>query len=327
MDDIRGKKTKRQRVQLHRGADGRLRSANEGSDIGDLWAQQKRIRLAEAIEEDRKKAAREHLRKERGLVGMAKKDLSGFSAKVKVGLFGEQAIKKPKPKTESREPSTTVKRSIESDITKTVEIKIGMPSLPNMSLKKSVRRLVAPLKRKARRVPKGVFGLALSFAVVAAIIFGGYHLYKNHSGKNDNTQTTVSATQKAAVLSRGTPDYPTLLPTGKSIQSLGGWYRVSPQGKAPVYAYADKIGGVPVDVSEQPLPSNFQTDTDKQVAQLAKNFSANQKMTVDGVTVYLRTSSDNSQSVIFAKSNLLILLKATSEVAPGRWATYIKSLQ
>ncbi|HEU4716132.1 MAG TPA: hypothetical protein VFS14_04890, partial [Candidatus Saccharimonadales bacterium] len=40
-----------------RGADGRLHLAEPGSqDIGDIWAEQKRIRLSEAVGADRRKA-------------------------------------------------------------------------------------------------------------------------------------------------------------------------------------------------------------------------------------------------------------------------------
>ncbi len=54
-----------------RGADGRLRSASEGSgshNIGDIWAEQKRIRLAEAIEADRLKAEKKKRRASREFV-------------------------------------------------------------------------------------------------------------------------------------------------------------------------------------------------------------------------------------------------------------------
>lgn len=122
------------------------------------------------------------------------------------------------------------------------------------------------------------------------------------------------------------PDYQTTLPKGKSITSLGGWKRISPPGKDPVFAYADTISGVPVSVSEQPLPEAFKQDVDGQVAELAKKFNATDAIDAGKTKVYIGTSSKGPQSVILTKNNVLILIKSQKKISDSAWAAYVGSL-
>jgi len=123
------------------------------------------------------------------------------------------------------------------------------------------------------------------------------------------------------------PGYNTVLPEGKSINSLGGWERISPPNTEPVFAYTDTIDGVSVSVSQQPLPESFKADVTGKVSELAEKFNATKKITADAVTVYLGTSAQGPQSAIFTKDNLLILIKSQENIKDDAWANYIKSLR
>lgn len=123
------------------------------------------------------------------------------------------------------------------------------------------------------------------------------------------------------------PGYTTILPTGKSIIQLGGWVRVSPAGSDPVYAYADTVSGVPISVSEQPLPESFKSNSSDKVAELAKSYNATATITIGDTTVYIGTSAKGPQSVIFTKDNLLVLIKSEKQIENAAWSTYAASLQ
>lgn len=124
-----------------------------------------------------------------------------------------------------------------------------------------------------------------------------------------------------------TPTYKTVLPNKKSINELGGWKRISPPEKDPVFAYADTIGDVPVSISQQPLPESFKNNTDTQVAELAKKFNATTKIDAGDTAVYIGTSAKGPQSAILAKANLLIMIKSEKKIANTAWANYAESLQ
>ncbi len=125
----------------------------------------------------------------------------------------------------------------------------------------------------------------------------------------------------------GKPSYQTVLPAGKSIRELGGWKRVSPPEKEPVFAYADTIDGVAISVSQQPLPASFKGDAENQVADLAKKFNATHKIDGGSTSIYVGTSAKGPQSVIFTKDSTLILIKSEKNVKDASWAAYAKTLR
>jgi hypothetical protein len=127
-------------------------------------------------------------------------------------------------------------------------------------------------------------------------------------------------------LQKGTPEYDTVLPAGKSIQDYGGWTRVSPPNRDPVFAYTDKIGAIPINVSQQPLPKDFADQPEQQVQQFAAGYAANKKLNVDGATAFIGTSAKGPQSVIIVKDKLLILIKASAAIPDQQWEEYIQSL-
>lgn len=122
------------------------------------------------------------------------------------------------------------------------------------------------------------------------------------------------------------PDFQTVLPGTKSINELGGWERISPPEKDPVFAYVDTVNGVPVSISQQALPVSFRNDVNGQVAELAKKFNATTKIDAGGTTVYVGTSAKGPQSAILTKNGVLILIKSQSKIDDAAWAEYVKSL-
>ena len=133
--------------------------------------------------------------------------------------------------------------------------------------------------------------------------------------------------QKSGTLPKETPSYRTILPGGVSIETLGGWARVSPPGRESVFAYADKIGKVSITVSEQPTPSSFKTDPAKSVEDLAKSYSATRFVTAGNTKVYIGSSAGGPQSVIFLKSDLLVLIKSSAEIADNVWISYVEMMR
>lgn len=185
-------------------------------------------------------------------------------------------------------------------------------------------KLHRPRPSKKLVVGGGIAGI-VGLAVVAGIVF----LPKLLPQKPDGTPASAATPSKprAETLTKGTPDFPTKLPAGKTIEQFGGWTRVSPSDRNPVFAYVDTIDGVPVNVSQQPLPADFRGDTAEQIAILAKGYNATEKLTAGDTTIYLGTSAKGPQSAILAKDNLLILMKSATKLDNASWTTYVDSLK
>lgn len=189
------------------------------------------------------------------------------------------------------------------------------------------RKAYLALKKGFRASKKWVLaGENRRLVILAAIVIlvgVGSALF---AGRNSPPPARAPSTSHVAKqLPHGTPDYPTVLPAGKTIQELGGWTRISPQGRSPVYAYVDSIDKVRIDVSEQPLPSNLQSRS--AMEQLAQGFGDTEKFTVNGTTVYLGPAAHGGQSLIFDENDILVLIKAVSPLSNDQWTQYISSLR
>lgn len=210
---------------------------------------------------------------------------------------------------------TAYKKASSDTATKTVEIKI---SLPNFTPITSHPAYNATKTQTAKIRSNRLIMSGIILAVIASV--GGSYLFPN---RNNVTADKGSSHD----LQRGTPQYATVLPAGKTIQDLGGWTRVSPTDKEPVYAYIDAIGMTKIIVSQQPLPKGFKSDKAEKLAEIAKNYNATEKITVDGETVHIGTSQKGPQSLILSRNDLLILIKSSVQVDSNEWAKYINSLR
>lgn len=166
---------------------------------------------------------------------------------------------------------------------------------------------------KTRRLP--VAKTILPFVATIAILIAVVALYATDKPAIQTDQPTHSVA------------YQTVTPHDKTIEQLGGWRRVSPPGKAPVFAYMDSLDGVRISVSQQPLPDKFMEGTDTQLAELAKNFGATTEIRADQTKVYVGISAKGPQSAIFIKNGLLILVKSQGKISDEAWKNYAESLQ
>ncbi|HRJ05969.1 MAG TPA: hypothetical protein PK911_00245 [Candidatus Saccharibacteria bacterium] len=143
-----------------------------------------------------------------------------------------------------------------------------------------------------------------------------------------NGLTAVENQPVSGSLQKGTPSYKTILPEGKSIDDFGGWTRVSPPNRNPVYAYPDTIGRIPINVSQQPLPDDFaKNDTPEKLKELAIGYAATKRLVAGDTIVYVGTSAKGPQSVIFTKHGLLVLIRASASVPDASWQQYVESLK
>ena len=281
------------RLNLARGADGRIRPADQ-TDIGDMWAHQERVRLNKAIEADKLKAEKKKSRKERW-------------SRVKAGITKKHKNIVPAVKVVPKAPQTP---QAAKEIVVSLSVpKVRLPKLP------AFKRL--PKKRAVQ----------LGAVVLVIMIFAAsFSLYPDSNPKKAEKDTSKSEVASQSI-KRETPKFGTLLPEGKKIEDLGGWARVSPPKAAPTFAFLDKIDGVAIRVSQQELPKDLQTSTYAKVEEVAKQFAANERISVGDSTAYVGTSIKGPQSVVFVKDNLLVLISSDAKITSAHWGEYIGSLR
>jgi hypothetical protein len=289
---------------LRRRADGSLRPAGEERDIADIWAEQKRLRLKQSIEEEQRRKQRRALKAQR---------------------------KAERKKLGWRAARSAAKISVASDDAgkaRDIEINLSLPKLPRLHLpswdevEDFLANLDIPDLRRAHAVYASCVVTVIALLIAAPLAF--------HSPKPAK-KADASKANAAAVL--GTerieqPPYATIIPKGKTSQQLGGWGRVSPKTSDPVYAYADRINGISITVSEQPLPDDFTADPYSKVAALAKQFNATKPLvTGTDTNAFIGTSVQGLQSIVATKQGLLLLIRSVQPIGDNVWGAYLDSLQ
>lgn len=126
--------------------------------------------------------------------------------------------------------------------------------------------------------------------------------------------------------SKVAPEYDIVLPQRTSIDTLGGWQRVSPEGSDPIFSYNDTIEDVAISVSQQPLPKSFKGNVAAEMKQLAESYSATTVLEAGGTDVYIGRSAKGPQSLIFAKNDTLIFIKSQKTISNEEWTRYINNL-
>lgn len=179
------------------------------------------------------------------------------------------------------------------------------------------------LWRKQRR-------LRVKLVIVVLVIVGLGLWLKPHlfPSSAHSAGGSSSGSQTAAKLTKGTPTFRTFVPEGKSIDSYGGWTRVSPSSSAAVYAYSDTLSGTALIVSQQELPTNFKSDTAAKIKQLQSDqgYATQHTILVDGMSVYIGVSEKSYQSTIFSRDGILVLITSYRTINDTAIGNYIKAL-
>lgn len=128
------------------------------------------------------------------------------------------------------------------------------------------------------------------------------------------------------VIDPNAPAFDSVLPTGKTIDALGGWRRLDPPNNDVFYVFTDSINNVSINVSQQPIPDSFEDSISSSVDELARDYNATDTFDASGVKVYIGTNANGQQSVIFTKKDLLVLIVSQGRITNDDWKRYIGSL-
>jgi hypothetical protein len=206
--------------------------------------------------------------------------------------------------------------------THTIEIKLEVPQFEKAE---AVAKKTHQQAKKLWQYKSFKFSVAGVFVIIVALMTVNV-LASNQSDDVVAVKPGTSPLVKQDVDAK-VPYYDTLLPAGKTIEQLGGWTRSSPTDRNAGFVYVDYIRVNRLTINQQVLPEDFKVDTKVQMEAIAKSLSASEILTVEGLTVYIATSSKGPQTVIFNKNGLLVFLRSNVKLSNDDWIGYINSLQ
>lgn len=205
-------------------------------------------------------------------------------------------------------PVTAQQPSEAANTAKTVSINI---TVPKIKLQKP--RIVIPQILQDRKV------YIIGGVVVASVIVGTglFMVLGGQSSDNGDTPAVLAESNEKA-------NFAYTLPKGEE-KNIDTAVRYDAQRK--VVNYQDSIGGIPITISQQPLPESLKEDTANKVKKLAEDFSATKALTTATPTAYLGTAIEGPQTVIFSKNDLLIFIQSTKMIDDRDWAEYVTNLR
>jgi len=167
-----------------------------------------------------------------------------------------------------------------------------------------------------------MFAIGIILAGVAAMLMS----INSSTPQDDAVVASANSPVASQIPTNQTPEFAVLTPSGQGVAGLGGFAKVSPEGKAPVYAYVDEIEKVRIRVSQQELPDKFKNGP-AELEKMAKDFNANRTIKSDIATVYIGQSLNGPQSLLFQKDNLLVLIASDQPIADSSWQQYLSELK
>lgn len=151
----------------------------------------------------------------------------------------------------------------------------------------------------------GVIGLVIIIVVIGFVI-------ENFINRSHTTSLTGL-------------NYQTVSPGNTSIDKLD-WRVLNPPTGEAVFAFADKIGDISINVTEQPIPESFKPNVADKVSEFAKQKSMTSELSANGTKIHIGISSKGPQSTVFTKNDLLIFIKSQSKIEDKDWISYVNSL-
>lgn len=123
------------------------------------------------------------------------------------------------------------------------------------------------------------------------------------------------------------PDFNIYYPSGTSPEGLKNVTRKAPDGSI-IYSYNDELDGIGIEVTQQRVPESIKSSLAIELEKIAKNFQATIMMQVDENTVYSGINEKSgTQTIITAKKDVLIFIKASTKIKEDSWVGYIAGLK
>lgn len=182
---------------------------------------------------------------------------------------------------------------------------------------------------------------AASLLIILVIGFFGHNLLRGTSPiqgsqaaignitvkKSSASANKLSGASVAGANTQPKPSFSPLAPQDKpqlaDPSKVGHTYD---QAKS-VYSYTDLVVGVPITVSQQPLPSG-EGSAQSKIDNIATKLGAEQQIPTNSGTAYLQIDTKNNvHVVVFTKKDVLVLIRGTYPLPADAWAEYINSLQ
>lgn len=269
---------------------------------------------------------------------MKKKGKVSFEKKEDIGAvwkeLEEQEAKKEKLHSEYAETKKKLRQTRRQIVAEYFDV----DKLEEVS-KKFSKRLTNSLRFRDKQIKLPFLkSKSAIFVVFFATLFLGAILIfvMNRSASDPKTLGDVNTANSAGTsviggaapeiekeIPRESLDFQLLYP-GSADKDAYAIAKVSPQGMPPAYTYLDRFSedGSIFRVTQQQVPDVFD------LAKTAEEFQATSVIQIDDNLIYHGYSEKGrTQSLLFTKNDLLVLIRSPEKFSDDLWASYVLSMQ
>lgn len=191
---------------------------------------------------------------------------------------------------------------------------------------KSARKL-SFLVKNALKMPR-TRKIILSITALSLVVLFVMGLNKQPTNQGGDTLGAAAVEEQAPLPIVGEDvflEFPILYPSNSTDIRV---VQVNPKGSDPAYTYIDRLLNNEIRVTQQRIPESFKTERASKLKELADSFQASSIIQIDGDTVYHGYSEKGrTQSLVFIKKDLLILIASPLKLNDDVWVGYITALK
>lgn len=199
-----------------------------------------------------------------------------------------------------------------------VNVKLSLPKIDVARFK-----FLAPLLHKARNLKKYantaqlkklsrkhyIIASASLLLIIAGIVVGNKYFFNDKPQAGEVAGTNNQGSSEVTTPTND-PKFSIIKPQGREIPKE----KIIYDSKRNFTKFDDEINGVPITVSQQPMPDAFKADPKAGAAKIAKNFGTTDSFMFDDIELNYGQDEKGPQTMIFTKKDLLIFIMTSQQV-------------
>ena len=211
------------------------------------------------------------------------------------------------------------------DETQKVEVNIKL-ALPRINYKRLQKRLtstkskIATSRRKFNA--KWALGLAAIPLTVVIIVVINAIFFKDEFKDSTVSGSNVVQDENGVTPPTTDPKFDFVQPEGRPIEKS----KIAYDSVRNFAKYDDEINGIPITVSQQPMPSQYKNDLIGGAKKIAGDFGATEELSVDGQLMYLGKDEKGPMTLILTKNEILIFILTSKQIDKNGLMVYASNL-
>jgi hypothetical protein len=210
---------------------------------------------------------------------------------------------------------------------KVVQIDIKLPKIKAPGNQAVSRMRTVLLSKIANKKVAGALAVSVITVAVGLNAHNFASIHTTDKSPAVSAQTPYSSGSKQTTDAPAKPSFTVLAPRDKAQLGQVGTPKTAYDGTRNTFSFMDTYLGTELTVSEQPLPTKYGSPQDA-AAKIAQSLHAKEVIGVSNGAAFMETDSkSNSQTIVYAKSDVIVFIQSPFKKEALNWKYYLDGLQ